>query len=97
MLTTVKIWALDHDVIPNESDVVYCKTHGIQLDAQKGEHQRIETSNGQVFHYRSSPGVIKLTTFDDKSEAMLQLRYGNSVRLMSQMYTETLSYENKPQ
>jgi NADH pyrophosphatase NudC (nudix superfamily) len=92
MLTTVRIWVLDHDVLLNESDVDYCKNNGIQLDAQQGEHQRVETSSGQVFHYRSSPGVIKLTTFDDKGECMLQLRYAVRIHLLLLIYTETVTH-----
>jgi NADH pyrophosphatase NudC (nudix superfamily) len=92
MLTTVRIWVLDHDVLLNESDVDYCKNNGIQLDAQQGEHQRVETSSGQVFHYRSSPGVIKLTTFDDKGECMLQLRYAGRIHLLQLIYTESVTH-----
>jgi NADH pyrophosphatase NudC (nudix superfamily) len=92
MLTTVRIWVLDHNVIPDQSDVDYCKNNGIQLDAQQGEHQRIETGSGQVYHYRTSPGVIKLTTFDEKSECMLQLRYAGRIHLMQQIYTESVTH-----
>ena len=92
MLITVRIWVLDHNVVLNESDVVYCKTHGIQLESQPGKHERIETSIGQVYHYRSSPGVIKLTTFDEKGECMLQLRYAGRIHLLQQIYTESVTH-----
>jgi hypothetical protein len=93
MLTIVRTWALDHKVIPDQSDVDYCKNNGIQLDSQKGEHQRIET-HGRVYHYRSTPGIIKLTTFDEKSECMLQLRYADRVTLLSKLAidSETIPY-----
>lgn len=86
MLTTVRVWALDHNVIP---DVEFCINNGIRLDAQQAEHERIETGNGQAYHYRISPRVIKLTTFDDRSEAMLQLKYGDRIKLLEFYYTET--------
>lgn len=92
MLTIVRVWALDYNVIPDQSDVDYCKTYGIQLDTQQGENQRIESSSGQVLHYRTSPGVIKLTTFDEKSECMLQLRYAGRIHLMQQIYTESVTH-----
>ena len=83
MLTIVRIWSLDPSVILDLSDLDYCKTHSIQLEAEQGKHERVETSSGQVYHYRISSGVTKLTTFDEKSECMLQLRYSDQVTLLS--------------
>ena len=89
MLTIVRVWVLDHNVIPNQSDVDYCKNNGIQLDVQQGEHQRIETGNGRTYHYRISPAAINLTTFDEKSECMLQLRYADRVTLLSKIAVDS--------
>ena len=91
MLTTIRAWALNQGVTFDESDIEFCINNGIELDVQQAEVRSIETGNGQVFHYRSAPGVIKLITSNNRSEAMLQLRYSNKVTLFSRIMTDTVS------
>jgi hypothetical protein len=87
----VKIWALSQDVVIDQSDIDYCKNNDIQLDSPASEHQRIETM-GRVYHYRSAVGFVKLTTFDEKSECMLQLRYADKISLWSQVQIDSATY-----
>jgi len=90
MLTTMRVWALHRDVILDRHDLEYCKNNGIQLDTTTSKYQHIET-HGRVYQYPTSVGYVKLTTFDDQSEAMLQLRYSDKVELLSRIMTDTMS------
>ena len=84
MLTIIKIWALSQDTILDQSDIDYCQNNNIKLDLQHPQRQTIEVGGGKVFQFCSLPGFVKLTTFDDSAEVMLQLRYSGKVQLMNQ-------------
>ncbi len=88
----VQIWALNRDVIISQDDIDYCKNNNIKIDPAVSEHQRIETGCGKVYHFQTSAGFVKLTTFDEKGECMLQLRYADQVNLLTQIYTEPVTH-----
>ncbi len=90
MLTTMRVWALNQDVILDQQDIEYCKNNGIRLDTTTSKYQSFET-HGRVYHYPTEVGCVKLTTVDDTGEAMLQLRYSDKVKLLSRIMTDTMS------
>ena len=90
MLTTIRVWAIKPEVLLDRADIEYCKNNGIRLDTTTSKYQNFE-SHGRVYHYPTEVGFVKLTTFDDQSEAMLQLRYSDKVELLSSIMTDTMS------
>jgi hypothetical protein len=89
MLTTIRVWAIKPEVLLDQADIEYCKNNNIRLDIKHGENQQIEYA-GRVYQFYGTLGYTMLTTVDDTSEAMLQLRYSDKVELLSRVMTDTV-------
>lgn len=84
-MRTVKIWILD---CVDATDIEYLKGANIQFEVTESHRQEI-SAGGQIFYFVGSPPVVKLFTFDEKSESMLQLKYSHRVKLL-QYYAEAV-------
>lgn len=96
MSKLIKIWVIADNLDFTAADAEYCTSVGIQFEVAHEKKQNIDYY-GRTYQFAGSPRTIKLFTFDEKSESMLQLRYGSRVMLLHMMHydSETLYYEHQ--
>lgn len=96
MSKLIRIWVIADNLAFTAADVEYCNSVGIQIEIDQEKKQEIDYA-GRTYQFAGSPRIIRLYTFDEKSESMLQLRYGSRVMLLHMMHyaSETLYYEHQ--
>lgn len=90
MSKLIKTWAITDNLDFGPADVEYCTSVGIQLEVSHEKKQNIDYA-GRTYQFAGSPRIIKLYTFDEKGESMLQLRYGSRVLLLHMMNYDSIT------
>ena len=90
LIKTVKIWALLNDTEFTAADTEYCISSNIQVRDYREKVQHIPYGN--LTYQFNGLRNIQLFTFDEKSETMLQLRYGGRVVLAQTMQYDSATH-----
>ena len=81
-MKTIKIWVVE---TIDENDIEYCRGAKIQIEMVPAAYQDIHTHAG-TYQFQGSLPMIKLFTFDEKTESMLQLKFAGRATLLQYYY-----------
>jgi len=91
-MITKKIWILNKPDA-TQSDSIFLFGLGCEVEVIIPEWQDFETSNGTRCRYLNENPYIEITTTCKKQEMMLQLKYGDELKIKSVVHTKLMPYK----